>query len=171
MTYQLKAIGKVMNDENGTFIQLESEYILGLQALEGFSHINVLWWFSDCDNDADRNELQTEQPYKGAPEVMGVFATRSPARPNLIALTASEIINIDFTNGMIRVTFIDANDNTPVLDIKLYTPSFDRVETPGVPAWCSEWPKSTEASGYFDWDRYSNFKRGVAYEVTGFCSE
>lgn len=71
MTYQLKAIGKVKNDENGTFIQLEPEYIPGLQALEGFSHINVLWWFSDCDNDADRNELQTEQPYKGAPEVMG----------------------------------------------------------------------------------------------------
>lgn len=66
MTYQLKAIGKVKNDENGTFIQLAPEYIPGLQALEGFSHINVLWWFSDCDNDADRNELQTNQPYKGA---------------------------------------------------------------------------------------------------------
>ena len=157
MTYQLKAIGKVKNDENGTFIQLEPEYIPGLQALEGFSHINVFWWFSDCDNDADRNELQTEQPYKGAPEVMGVFATRSPARPNPIALTASEIINIDFTNGIIRVTFIDANDNTPVLDIKPYTPSFDRVETPGVPVWCSEWPKSTEASGYFDWGQVFKF--------------
>ena len=88
---------------------------------------------------------------------MGVFATRSPVRPNPIALTASEIINIDFTNGMIRVTFIDANDNTPVLDIKPYTPSFDRVETPGVPAWCSEWPKSTEASGCFDWGQVFNF--------------
>ena len=65
MTYQLKAIGKVKNDETGTFIQLEPEYIPGLQALKGFSHINVLWWFSDCDNDADRNELQTEQPYEG----------------------------------------------------------------------------------------------------------
>lgn len=42
MTYQLKAIGKVKNDENGTFIQLKPEYIPGLQALEGFSHINVL---------------------------------------------------------------------------------------------------------------------------------
>ena len=90
-------------------------------------------------------------------EVMGVFATRSPARPNPIALTTSEIINIDFTNGMIRVTFIDANDNTPVLDIKPYTPSFDRVETPGVPVWCSEWPKSTEASGCFDWGQVFNF--------------
>lgn len=157
MTYQLKAIGKVKHDENGTWIRLEPEYIPGLRALDGFSHINILWWFSDCDNYADRNELQTEQPYKDAPEVMGVFATRSPARPNPIALTASEIIDIDFINGMIRITFIDANDNTPILDIKPYTPSFDRVETPGVPAWCSGWPQSTEASGYFDWEQVFNF--------------
>ena len=157
MSYQLKAIGKVKNDETGAFIQLEPGYIAGLQTLEGLSHINVVWWFSDCDNEKDRNELQTEQPYKGAPEIMGVFATRSPARPNPIALTAAEVIGIDYDNGIIRVTFIDANNDTPVLDIKPYTPSFDRVEIPGVPAWCSEWPKSTEVSGYFDWGQIFNF--------------
>lgn len=89
---------------------------------------------------------------------MGVFATRSPVRPNPIALTTSEIISIDFNKGIIRVTFIDANDNTPVLDLKPYTPSFDRVETPGIPAWCSEWPRSTEASGCLIGSRYSIFK-------------
>lgn len=125
--YQLKPIGKVKNDDRGALIELDLEYIPRLQALEGFSHINVVWWFSDCDNQSDRNTLQTGQPYKNAPTVMGVFATRSPARPNPIALTTSEIINIDFNKGIIRVTFIDANDNTPVLDIKPYTPSFDRV--------------------------------------------
>lgn len=155
--YQLKPIGKVKNDHNGAFIELEPEYIPGLQALEGFSHINVIWWFSDCDNQADRKLLQTEQPYKNAPAVMGIFATRSPARPNPIALTTSEIINIDLNKGIIRLTFIDANDNTPVLDIKPYTPSFDRVETPGVPVWCSEWPRSTEASGCFNWEQVFNF--------------
>ena len=67
MTYQLKAIGKVKNDENGTFIQLEPEYIPGLQALEGFSHINVLWWFSDCDNGADLNYRQNS-PIKAHPK-------------------------------------------------------------------------------------------------------
>ncbi|MDR2043281.1 MAG: SAM-dependent methyltransferase [Clostridium sp.] len=155
--YQFKPIGKVRNDDSGAFIELEPEYIPGLQALEGFSHINVMWWFSDCDNQADRNILQTEQPYKNAPTVMGVFATRSPARPNPIALTTSEIISIDFSKGIIRVTFIDANDSTPVLDIKPYTPSFDRVELPGVPIWCSEWPKSTETSGCFHWEQVFNF--------------
>lgn len=151
MNYACKSIGTVRNNENGSFIQLKPEYIPGLRALEGFSHMNILWWFSDCDNAMDRSELQMPKPYAGAPEIMGVFATRSPARPNPIALTASEIIHIDFDRGIIHLAFIDANDHTPVLDIKPYTPSFDRVEAPRVPAWCQNWPESTEASGDFDW--------------------
>lgn len=157
MNFQVKAIGKVKNDENGTFIQLDPAYTEGLQALDGFSHINVIWWCSGCDNDADRSILQTEQPYKGAPQIMGIFATRSPARPNPIALTACEIISLDIAQGIIQVTFIDADDDTPVLDIKPYTPSLDRVESPSVPTWCSHWPKSTEASGEFDWSQVFNF--------------
>ncbi|CFY10957.1 Uncharacterised domain UPF0066 [Syntrophomonas zehnderi OL-4] len=150
-------IGKVYNNENGTFIEVEKSYIPALQALDGFSHINVLWWFSDFDDEQSRSTLQTKQPYKGAPEVMGVFATRSPVRPNPIALTTVDIIHIDYENGIIHIAFIDANDNTPVLDMKPYTPSFDRVETPGVPAWCSHWPKSTEESAYFSWEKEFNF--------------
>ena len=113
--YQLKPIGKIKNDDYGAFIELEPEYIPGLQALDGFSHINVMWWFSDCDNQSDRNILQTEQPYKNAPSVMGVFATRSPARPNPIALTTSEIISIDLEKGIIRFIFFDAIEKTPLV--------------------------------------------------------
>ena len=155
--YQLKTIGTVRNDSTGAFIELESEYIPALQALEGFSHINVLWWFSGCDNVQMRSVLETQQPYKGAPEKMGIFATRSPMRPNPIALTAVEIIQIDYARGIIQIAFIDAMDGTPVLDIKPYTPSLDRVETPGVPEWCSQWPKCTEDSGNFDWEAVFNF--------------
>ncbi|MBQ5998901.1 MAG: tRNA (N6-threonylcarbamoyladenosine(37)-N6)-methyltransferase TrmO [Treponema sp.] len=157
MIFQVKEIGKVKHDENGSFIQMEKQYIPGLKALDGFSHVNVFWWFSGFDNDKCRNELQVEQPYKNSPEVMGVFATRSPCRPNPIALTAVEITDIDYSNGIIRVTFIDANEDTPVLDIKPYTPSLDRVETPNVPYWCSHWPKNTETSGDFDWSSVFNF--------------
>ena len=101
--------------------------------------------------------LRTEKPYRDGPGVMGVFATRSPLRPNPIALTAAEIIHTDQEKGLIRVTFLDAYNGTPVLDIKPYTPSLDRVETPGVPVWCSKWPKSTEESGCFDWGKVFNF--------------
>ena len=93
--YQLKPIGTVRNDESGTCIVLDPEYIPGLEALEGFSHINVIWWFSGHDREKDRSVLRTEKPYRDGPEIMGVFATRSPLRPNPIALTAAEIIHTD----------------------------------------------------------------------------
>lgn len=155
--YSVHSIGTVRSNETGTFIEVEEPYLPALQALDGFSHINVLWWFSQCDNTRSRSVLQTEQPYKGAPDVMGTFATRSPERPNPIALTAAEIICIDYERGIIQVAFLDADDGTPVLDIKPYTPSFDRVETPGVPAWCRHWPNSTEESGSFHWEEVFNF--------------
>ncbi len=155
--FQVNPIGKLKVQEDGMFIQLLPKYVPALQELHGFSHLNILWWFSDFDNNEARNLLEAPQPYKNAPAVMGTFATRSPMRPNPIALTAVEIININYDKGILQIAFIDANDNTPVLDIKPYTPSLDRVEKPHVPNWCSHWPKSLEESGTFDWEDEFNF--------------
>lgn len=157
ITYKVNSIGTIYNNEKGTFIQLETPYIKALRGLDGFGHINVLWWFSDFDNADSRNVLEEDQPYKNAPEKMGTFATRSPLRPNPIALSVAEIINIDYTNGMIQIAYIDANDKTPILDIKPYTPSLDRVESPNVPNWCSHWPHSLEESDSFAWENEFNF--------------
>lgn len=88
---------------------------------------------------------------------MGIFATRSPIRPNPIALTAVEILHNDYEKGVIQIAYIDANDGSPVLDIKPYTPSLDRIEDPKVPAWCAHWPKSLEKSGSFAWEKEFNF--------------
>lgn len=88
---------------------------------------------------------------------MGIFATRSPVRPNPVALTAVQVIRIDHKEGIIQIAWIDANDGTPVIDIKPYTPSADRIETPGVPEWCSHWPKSSEQSEYFNWENEFKF--------------
>lgn len=155
--FQVNPIGKIIVNEGGMFIELELRYIPALQALDGFSHLSVIWWFSDFDNEEARNTLEAPQPYKKSPAVMGIFATRSPIRPNPIALTTAEIIHIDYEKGVIQIAYIDANDGTPVLDIKPYTPSLDRVETPGVPEWCSHWPKSLEESGSFNWENEFNF--------------
>ena len=87
---------------------------------------------------------------------MGIFATRSPVRPNPIALTV-EIIDIDSENGRIHIAYIDANDGSPLLDLKPYTPSLDRVERPEVPGWCGHWPKSLEESADFAWENEFNF--------------
>ena len=155
--FNVQPIGKISVNEDGMFIELEQKYIPALQALDGFSHLNIVWWFSDCDHEETRAILEAPQPYKKAPETMGIFATRSPARPNPLALTVVQIINIDYEKGIIRIAYIDANDNSPVLDIKPYTPSLDRVETPGVPEWCCHWPKSLEKSEDYDWENEFNF--------------
>ncbi|MDR0958673.1 MAG: tRNA (N6-threonylcarbamoyladenosine(37)-N6)-methyltransferase TrmO, partial [Clostridiales bacterium] len=54
------------------------------------------------------------------------------------------------------LTYIEAFDGSPVLDIKPYTPSLDRVELPNVPDWCSHWPKCYEQSGDFEWESEMN---------------
>ena len=155
--FQVHAIGKIYNNDKGTFLELEPQYRIALQGLDGFSHINVLWWCSDFDKEEARAVLETEQPYKNAPEKMGIFATRSPIRPNPIALSAAEVIHINYENGIIQIAYIDANHDTPVLDIKPYTPSLDRIDSPVVPGWCSHWPKSMEQSANFEWENEFNF--------------
>lgn len=150
--FQVKPIGKVSIDGEAMFIQLERAYIPALQALDGFSHLNIIWWFSDFDSEEARSMLEVPQPYKNAPEVMGLFATRSPVRPNPLALTAAQVISLDHVNGRIQLAYIDAHDGTPILDIKPYSPSIDRVEAPVMPVWCRHWPTSVEASGDFDWE-------------------
>ena len=74
-----------------------------------------------------------------------------------IALTASEVMGVDYKSGEILVAFIDAEDGSPVLDIKPYIPSFDRIELPKVPQWQSGWPRSSEESASFDWNRVFNY--------------
>ncbi len=156
-TFEVHPIGIIHNDGQAPFIELEPRYAPALRALEGFSHINVLWWFSACDIPEARAILETPQPYKKAPAAMGIFATRAPMRPNPLALTAVEVLAVEARQGIVHIAYIDADDGTPVLDLKPYTPSLDRVEAPAVPAWCAHWPKSLEASADFAWEAEFNF--------------
>lgn len=156
-SFIVNPVGEIRIRGGEMYIELDQKYIPGLKELGGFSHVNVVWWFDGYDTAEARNQLQDLQPYKNAPDEMGVFATRSPIRPNPIALTASQIIAIDDEEGVIQIAYIDANDHSPVLDLKPYTPSLDRVERPEVPLWCRDWPKSMEESAAFDWSEVFNF--------------
>lgn len=154
---QLKKVGEIKIDGGDMRIALDKVYTPALIGLDGFSHIQVLWWFSECDNAKVRNSLTETKPYKHSPEQLGTFATRSPMRPNPIALSSVQMTYIDQENAVIGLAYIDALDGTPVLDIKPYTPSLDRVENPIVPDWCSHWPGCCEESGDFDWESEMNF--------------
>ena len=155
--YMVHPIGKVRTSEEGTLIELEKEYIPALKSLEGFGHADILWWFDGCDDEENRSVLEAESPYKQGPDTMGIFATRSPQRPNPIALSVVQILYIDHEAGAIYIAYADARQGSPVLDLKPYTPSLDRVEHPQVPDWCGHWPRSLEESGDFDWENEFNF--------------
>lgn len=153
----LNPVGTVKSEQGEFAIELKEQYIPALQGLQGFSHIQVLWWCSKLDTPEARSVVETPKPYHTAPDTLGIFATRSPVRPNPIALTVVQVLEMDHTKGYIHLPYIDAFDGTPVLDIKPYTPSSDRVESPVVPEWCAHWPKSVEDSAGFDWEAEFNF--------------
>ena len=153
----LTPIGRIVSNEDEMRIDLDPKYAPALNGLEGFSHVQVLWWFDHCDNGDDRAVLTTQKPYTKGPETLGIFATRSPQRPNPIAVSTAQVTYIDRENASIGLCYIDGFDGTPVLDIKPYTPSLDRVENPSVPEWCAHWPCATEESGAFDWESEFNF--------------
>ena len=150
-------IGKIENKEESVCIKLDAKYAEGLKGLEGYSHIQILWWADGCDNEQGRNTVTEKKPYRKGPEELGVFALRSPERPNPIAVSNTGISYVDAENGVIGLYYIDAFDGTGVIDLKPYTPSIDRIENPGTPKWNSHWPKSYEESGDFDWSAEFSF--------------
>lgn len=150
-------IGKIVAENDEFKIVLEPAYRAGLKGLSGYSHVQILWWMDKCDNPKDRATLIEKKPYTKGPEEIGVFALRSPERPNPIAVSNANIAYIHEESGMIGLYYIDAFPGSLILDLKPYTPSIDRIEHSSSPAWCNHWPKSYEESAEFDWEAEFNF--------------
>lgn len=100
------------HDAEGT-LEILPEFADGLFDIEGFSHLFVLWAF---DRSTDFDLIAHPPSDDGRPH--GVFATRSPRRPNPIALTVVELLGRD--GPRLRVRGVDMLDGTPILDIKPY---------------------------------------------------
>jgi len=96
-------------------LEIFPQYDEGLTDIEGFSHLFVLWVF----HRAQGFDLLGKPPTDERPH--GVFATRSPRRPNPIALTVVELIRREGTRLYVRG--LDMLDGTPILDIKPYLSS------------------------------------------------
>lgn len=96
-----------------------------VRGLEGYSHIWLLWDFSECDNATYSPTVRP--PRLGGNKKMGVFATRSPFRPNSIGLSSVKLESIEYTsNGpILHVLGADLMDGTPIFDIKPYLPFTD----------------------------------------------
>ena len=148
---RIEPIGWVMADEQqGHFkIQIQAAYRLGLQRLGSCSHAIVLWWADQSETPGlVGQDLVLDLPYASG-ERAGVFATRSEARPNPIAITTAQILAVDEGAGVVDLAWIDAFDGTPVLDIKPYLPMSDLVQEATYPDWLQGMPASMEEAGKF----------------------
>jgi len=101
-------------------VEIYEPYVEGLKDLEGFSHVYLLYLFHKAGPTALR-----VTPFMDTVE-RGVFSTRSPLRPNHIGLSIVELVAV--RRGVVTVNGIDLLNETPVLDIKPYIESFDKVE-------------------------------------------
>ncbi len=89
-----------------------------LRGLEGYSHIWVIWGFSHAEREAWSPTVRP--PRLGGNTRMGVFATRSPYRPNSVGMSCLKLESIDSENGVLHVSGMDMCSGTPVYDIKPY---------------------------------------------------
>lgn len=99
-----------------------------LRGLEGYSHIWLLWLFSESIRETWSPTVRP--PRLGGNTRMGVFATRSPYRPNPIGLSCVRLESIDFSAKnapILHIAGADLMDGTPILDIKPYLPYADSI--------------------------------------------
>lgn len=106
-------------------IEIEPRWAEGLDGIEEFGHILVVFWF----HLAQKEPLLKVHP-RGDPSrpLRGVFSTRAPVRPNRIGVTVVKLL--ERRGNTLRVQGLDAFDGTPVLDIKPYFPPEDGNDRP-----------------------------------------
>ena len=114
--YQISPIGWVRKTADKTLIEIDKQYQPALLGLDQLEAIWVLYWFDRNDTPEKRSILQVHPRANPENPLRGVFATRAPVRPNLIALSRCRIVSV--TDNIIEIDAIDAFADTPVLDIK-----------------------------------------------------
>jgi len=132
-TFQIFPVGVVSKKEDATWIEIFKPYSDALLGLEGFSHIQVLFWFHENDTTERRKTLRVHPRKDKNSPLTGVFGTHSPRRPNLIGLTLCRIKSIQ--GRRIEIDDIDAFDGTPVIDIKCYIPASVAKSEIRLPDW------------------------------------
>lgn len=127
-----EAVGNQVKDRSHTSkIVLRDELVEGLDGIEGFSHLFVIFWMHEV-GDAERKRLKVHPRGRADMPLLGVFATRTPFRPNPVGLTLVELLKVE--GNVLTVRGLDAFDGTPVLDVKPFD-HWDTTEQARVPEW------------------------------------
>ena len=117
-------------------IEIFERYGDALLGLKQFSHVIVIWWFHENDTPEKRGTLRVHPMGNQAILLTGVFATRSPQRPNPIAISVCKLMSEE--RNHLHIDGIDARNGTPVIDVKPYIPESDSIPEAEVPRWVGE---------------------------------
>ena len=141
MKMNMEPIGFVNNDVQGkkdtswgediSTIRLNEEYIGGLQGLNDFSHVTIIYYLDRAVFDREKHLKRHPQNREDMP-LVGIFSQRGKDRPNRIGMTSVQIVEV--SENSLTVKGLDAIDGTPILDIKPYYPVYDRKDA-NVPEW------------------------------------
>lgn len=139
MKIELKPIGSAHNREKKHFggwdkvttdLIIDKQYQGALMGLADYSHLIVIYWMHDVKTCDIRHVPQGK--VDEVPEV-GIFACRCAQRPNPIGVSTVELVSIN--DNIVKVKGLDVISDTPILDIKPYTPQYDAVAEAKVPGW------------------------------------
>jgi len=113
----VRFIGRVEGVEGDvSTIVIWPGFCRGLIGLDMYTRILVVYWFHERDDDRHRGTLQVVPRRHGETELRGVFASRSPSRPNPLGITEVELLSLE--GCTLTVRGLDANIGSPVVDIK-----------------------------------------------------
>ena len=143
LVFKGKPIGEFLHISNRAVIQIREtegltadEIEKSLAQLQPGDYVRVLWWFHRLDDKKYRRHLMCNPPYEKAPKC-GVFATRSPVRPNPIASTVVKVIQVDRYNHHLSVWGFDGFEHSPIMQIMPY--GGESPENVVVPEWLRHW--------------------------------
>ena len=131
--FDIFPVGIIRKENGDVRIEIFEAYGDALLGLDDFSHITVCYWFHENDTPGQRNTLQVHPRKNKNNPLRGVFATHSPVRPNLIAISTCKILSIE--NTTIFIETIDARDGSPVIDIKCFIPGRTPTSEIKLPDW------------------------------------
>jgi tRNA-Thr(GGU) m(6)t(6)A37 methyltransferase TsaA len=134
----VRFIGTVKEVGEFSTIVVHPKFCSGLMGIEEYSHLIILFWIHLRDNNKHRSTLQVTPPrHEGAP-LTGVFACRSPSRPNPIGLTVVELVEVK--ECKIKVRGLDALKGSPIVDIKPYSARAESRPDAHGPVWSKQGP-------------------------------
>jgi tRNA-Thr(GGU) m(6)t(6)A37 methyltransferase TsaA len=119
-------------------VRVLPEFCAGLKGIADFSHIIILYWMHLRDSEEERQTLVVF-PRKHAVNVeKGVFACRSPSRPNPVGFCVVELLKVE--KCLLTVRGLDAVEGSPIIDIKPYLPRADLIPDARAPEWTLHGP-------------------------------